>query len=118
MYDRNDRSPVRRVGGAGSRFGGATVAVVAVVALKAVGVDERGEGAIDLAGFLVAAERSRISVRLIPLARSLASAQMSLAVGSPRLSPNTQRVESCVAPDRERGIEVRAGDHRRAVEQA
>jgi hypothetical protein len=36
-------------------LGGATVAVVAVVALKAAGVDECGKGAIDLAGFLVAA---------------------------------------------------------------
>ena len=53
-------------------------------------VFERAEGAVDLAGFLVAANRSRASVRLIPSWRSLASVQMSSAVGSPRLSPNIQ----------------------------
>jgi hypothetical protein len=36
-------------------LGGAAVAVVAFVALQAAGIDECGECAVDLAGFLVAA---------------------------------------------------------------
>ena len=36
-------------------LGGAAGAVVAVVAFEAAGVDEGGEGAVDLAGFFVAA---------------------------------------------------------------
>jgi len=42
--------------------------------------------------FLLRLKRSRTSVRVIPSPRSLASAQISSAVGSPRVSPNTQRV--------------------------
>jgi hypothetical protein len=58
VYDRNDRS--RGSGGLcegdpdlGGAAGGA---VVAAGALEAAGVDEGGEGAVDLAGFFVAAE--------------------------------------------------------------
>jgi hypothetical protein len=42
---------------------------------RAGGVDEGRERAVDLAGFLVAAEEVATSVRLIPLPRSLASAR-------------------------------------------
>ena len=46
----------KRFGARDPDLGGAAVAVVSEVALEASGVDERGEGAVDLAGFFVAAE--------------------------------------------------------------
>jgi len=120
VYDRNDRR--RRSGGLGERDPdlGSTAggAVVAGLALEAAGVDHRGERTVDLAGFLLRLKRSRTSVRLMPWRRSLARAQMSSAVGSPRLSPKTQSVESRgVAPEAERGVEVREVDRGGAVKE-
>jgi hypothetical protein len=54
-------------------------------------------------------------VRLIPLLRSLASAQMSSAVGSPRLSANTQRVASMEVSDRQHTAIVDESSTRTAI---
>jgi hypothetical protein len=65
--------------------------------------------------FLLRLKRSRTSVRLIPLLRSLASAQMSSAVGSPRLSPNTHRAESMEFSDRQHTAIVGESSARTAI---
>ena len=92
MYDRNDRSRAVRWSCEGDPdLGGAAGgAVVAAGALEAAGVDEGGEGAVDLAGFFVSAEEVADFGAADAVGASSARAQMSSAVGASRLSPKTQ----------------------------